>query len=98
MIHESSFDFHVDPKHFNFIYTEPMYIHVKYSALKQNSEIGIVCKVNADMYLISAIVLQNNWVQVDKEIREAAQHNAELYMNNPVDRIIMDAIAPHINY
>ncbi len=98
MIHESSFDFHVDPMYFKFLYTEPIYIHVKYSALIKDGEMGIVCNVSAELYVISAIVMNDKWAEVQKEIREAAQHNVELYLNNPVDAIILNAIAPHINY
>lgn len=96
----AQFDFHVDARHFNFQWSEAMYITVKYSALKRDGEVvASVYEISAAPWLIGSITMRGNWMVVDKEITAAAQDHAtkEFARNGQVDETIMSALAPHIN-
>lgn len=95
----SQFDFHVDAKHFNFQWSEAMYITVKYSALKRGDDVVVsVYEIGGAPWLLSSIAMRGNWMIVDREITAAAQDHAEkeFASNGHVDKTIMSAIAPHI--
>jgi hypothetical protein len=94
-----SFDFHVDPSHYGFQWSEAMYINVEYSALKRDGEVvASVYKISAAPWLIGSINIRGNWMAVDKEITAAAQDHAakEFGRNGHVDETILSALAPHI--
>lgn len=93
------FDFHVDAKHFNFQWSEAMYITVKYSVLKRGDDVVVsVYEISGAPWLITSIAMRGNWMIVDKEIIAAAQDHAtkEFGRNSNVHPTIMSAIAPHI--
>lgn len=93
------FAFHVDPKHYGFQWTEPMYITVDYTAIKQGDDVvASVYSIAAMPWLITSIAMRGNWMIVDKEITAAAQDHAEkdFGRNGHVDKTIMSAITPHI--
>lgn len=94
-----TFDFHVDPVHYGYQWTEPQYITVEYAALKK--EDGVVASAytyKASPWLIGSIAMRGNWMIVDKEITAAAQDAAEkeFARNGQVDETILSALMPHI--
>lgn len=93
-----SFDFHVDPKHYGYQWTEAMYIFVQYSALKDGDRIiASIDSVTAEPWLIGSIVIHNSWMDVNKEIIAAAQDHAEKeFAKGQVLPTIMSALAPFI--
>lgn len=92
-----AFDFHVDPSHFNFIFSDAMYIHVSYNATVIDNELTIACKIEAPICLVTAIVLAGKWLKVNYELKRAAKLNAEMYINNShVDETILGALVPHM--
>lgn len=94
-----SFDFHVDPKHYGFQWSEAQYITVEYSALiKEDGVVASAYTYKASPWLIGSIMIRNNWMAVDKEITAAAQDAAEkeFARNGQVNETIMSAIATHI--
>lgn len=95
----ATFDFHVDPVHYGFQWSEPMYITVEYSALKRDGEVvASAYTYKASPWLIGSIVIRGNWMAVDKEMTAAAQDHAtkEFARNGHVNETILSAIAPHI--
>jgi hypothetical protein len=93
------FAFHVDPVHYGFQWTEAMYITVDYTAIKQgNDVVASVYSIAAVPWLMTSIVMRNNWMTVDKEITAAAQDHAEKEFgrNGQVNPTILQALAPHI--
>lgn len=93
------FDFHVDPVHYAFQWTEAQYITVEYAALKQEDEvIASAYTYKASPWLLASIAMRGNWMIVDKEITEAAQDAAvkEFGRNPHVDETILSALVPHI--
>lgn len=91
-------DFHVDAKHFNYMWTDAMYITVQYMARKEEGRIKFtIDNITAPPFLIGSIVLHGNWWTVDVEINAAVTDHAEKeFANGQVHPTIMSAIAPHI--
>lgn len=94
-----TFDFHVDAKHFNYMWTEAMYIAVQYAAWKEEGKIKyIINSISAPPFFLGSIVLHGNWWTVDVEINAAVLDHAgkEFARNGHVNETIMSALAPHI--
>lgn len=93
------FAFHVEPKHYGFQWTEAQYITVDYTAIKQgNDVVASVYSIAAVPWLMTSIVMRDNWMIVDKEITAAAQSHAEkeFARNTQVNPTILSALQPHI--
>lgn len=103
------FAFHVDPMYYGFQWTEAQYITVDYTALKrEGSVVASVYSIASVPWLIGSITMRGNWMQVDKEITEAAQDAAVKefkkigeaegisQMLSGIHPTMASAIAPHI--
>lgn len=97
-IFTNTFKFNVDPKHFGFQWTEPVYLDVTYSATIENSESKVVVtNVSAPLYQITSIVIHDNWLVVCKEMQSAAEHNfAKEMLKENVHPTVLNSIAHFI--
>jgi hypothetical protein len=101
MILPNTFQFHVDASYYGFQWPGDQYIEVEYSAIVNKGVVGpvSVTSVKGTPYLMASIGIHNSWVDVNKEITEAAKDHAQKeFGNDHVHPVMMTAIAPHINY
>lgn len=97
----NTYQHHVDPRYFNFLWSEPMYITVEYLTLLQGETLNVtVQNLTAPPYLISAIVMHGGWQVLMAEIDISAKQNAEKELepkvSGEVHPTIMQSIAPFI--
>lgn len=91
----TTYQHHVDPRYFNFIWNEPMYINVEYVAIEDKGSQSVsVQNISAPPYLMSAIVMYGGWQKLMAEIDESAKQNAEKQMASQLHPVIAQALAP----
>lgn len=96
---KNTIEFHVDAKHFNYMWKDAMYITVQYTTWKEEGRIKFtIDNITAPPFLIGSIVLHGNWWAVDVEINAAVQANAEFEFAKQVHPTIASALAPFINH
>lgn len=89
----------IDAMFYGFQWKEAQYIDVEFSAIKKDNDVVVaVQNIKAEPWLIGAIVIRNNWMEVSNHIDAATLDHATKHFNrNPhVNKTIAAAIAPHI--
>lgn len=89
----TTYQHHVDPRYFNFLWHEPMYITVEY--LADGDKVSIQ-NLTAPPYLLSAIVMYGGWQALMAEIDESARQHAEKELQPAVHPTIMQALMPFV--
>lgn len=89
----TTFQHHVDPSYYNFIFKEPMYLTVEY--ISDCAKVSVL-NITAPPYLISAVVLRGCWQILMKEVDEAAKQNAQKM--DYLDPVMKQALQPFLKY
>lgn len=87
----TTYHHHVDPRYYNFLFKEPMYLTVSY--ITDGVKVSMQ-SVSAPPYLISAIVLREEWFSLMAEVEQSAKQNAEKSIN--LHPIMQQALSPFI--
>lgn len=93
-----SFRLHIDPSLYAFKWKDAEYITVEYTAAQlAGDKISVITHINAPMYLLGMIVVADKWIELDREVIEAARsHAMDQFRNQQVHPTIMSALAPFI--
>lgn len=94
----------IDAMYYGFQWKEAQYMDVEFSAIKKGDDVVVaVQNIKAEPWLIGAIVIRNNWMEVSKHIDDATLAHAtkEFNRNAHVNETVINAIAnylaaPHI--
>jgi hypothetical protein len=91
----TTYQHHVDPRYFNFIWNDPMYITVEYVAIADKEVTNVsVQSITAPPYLISAVVMYGGWQKLMAEIDESAKQNADKLVASQLHPVMAQALAP----
>lgn len=98
--HTGEFKCFIDAMYYGFQWKEAQYIDVEYTAVKRGNEVvASVQNIKAQPWLIGAIVIRNNWMEVSKHIDAATlDHATKQFRNSHVDETILESITPFITH
>lgn len=88
-----TYQHHVDPRYYNFLWTDPEYLTVEYTT---DGEKVSVQNITAPPYLISSIVMRDGWFPLMAEVQESAKQNAEAITSSNLHPVMQQALQPFI--